>query len=349
MNRKHKIVLALMILLGVAIFWHESKDINYHQVIRGFDNLKWGWLIVAVGLMLLSVFLEALVVKQLLYRPDEPKQPFINLLRIPPIEAVFNAVTPFSSGGQPAQLVALLQMGFEGGRASSVLLMKFIIYQVVVLFNFILTMIVGFQQVVGQFQGLALLITFGFVIHVFTIGMLLMVMFYYRFTRNMTIKLFKLLKRLFKRPKIDQWQIKALEKIETFHEESLQLKREKKKVLRAAALTLLQLLAYYLIPYFVLLALNVPQVNMLTVFSMHVMIVMITSIFPIPGGAGGAEYSFKTLFSAFVPNKTALILGMFLWRFITFYLGIILGIIAVALKVRPVKGARSRRFHEQKD
>ncbi|MFC6315459.1 YbhN family protein [Lapidilactobacillus achengensis] len=349
MNRKHKIVLGLMILLGVIIFWHESKDIDYHQVIHGLNNLKWGWLIVAVGLMLLSIVLEAFVVGALLHRQGEPRQPFINLLRIPPIEAVFNAVTPFSSGGQPAQLVALLQMGYEGGRASSVLLMKFIIYQVVVLFNFILTMIVGFRQVVGQFNGLALLITFGFVIHIFTIGMLLMVMFYYRFTKNMTIKLFALLKRLFKRPKIDQWQIKALQKIETFHEESLQLKREKKKVLKASLLTLAQLIAYYLIPYFVLLALNVPRVNMLTVFSMHVMIVMITSIFPIPGGAGGAEYSFKTLFSAFVPNTTALILGMFLWRFITFYLGIIFGIVAVAIKARPVRQGDSVAISEQKD
>jgi len=173
--------------------------------------------------------------------------------------------------------------------------------------------------------------------------MLLMVMFYYRFTKNMTIKLFALLKRLFKRPKIDQWQIKALQKIETFHEESLQLKREKKKVLKASLLTLAQLIAYYLIPYFVLLALNVPRVNMLTVFSMHVMIVMITSIFPIPGGAGGAEYSFKTLFSLFIPSQTLLILGMFLWRFITFYLGMILGIIATSIPPKRMFDRKSKQ------
>ena len=342
MNRKNKWVLFFMILLGGYIFWREGRTINFQQVVQGFSHIKWIWLIVAVLLMLLSFAAESLALEKLLHKPGEPKQPRWNLLRIPPIEAVFNAVTPFSSGGQPAQLIALLQIGYEGGRASSVLLMKFIIYQLMVLINFVFTMLIGFHEVVGRFKGLAVLITFGFVIHVVTISMLLMIMFYYRFTKTATIGFFNLLRRLFHdRQKFDQWQATSLAKIETFHEESLKLKREKKKVAQAAALTMLQLLAYYLIPYFVLLALAVPRVDLLTVFSMHVMIVMITSIFPVPGGAGGAEYSFKTLFSAFVPNNTALILGMFLWRFITFYLGIIFGIIATGIKPTRIFPAKA--------
>jgi uncharacterized protein (TIRG00374 family) len=69
---------------------------------------------------------------------------------------------------------------------------------------------------------------------------------------------------------------------------------------------------------------------------MHVMIVMITSIFPIPGGTGGAEYSFKTLFATFIPGQTALILGMLLWRLITFYLGMLLGIVAMGIRPRRI-------------
>ncbi|MFD1464638.1 YbhN family protein [Lapidilactobacillus mulanensis] len=345
MNRKNKLALGLMVLLGGWIFWHEGKEINFHQVIKGLAHLQWYWLVVAVLLMLLSFVAEAAVLKTLLEKKGEPKQPRWNLLRVPPIQAVFNAITPFSSGGQPAQLVALLKIGYEGGRASSVLLMKFVIYQLMVLINFILTMFIGFHQVVMQFHGLAWLIAFGFTIHVITIGTLLMIMFYYSFTKGLTRGFFQLLGKIFKTPRIQKWSDQAMLKIETFHQESIQLKREKKKVLRAAILTLVQLMAYYLIPYFVLLALNVAHVDLITVFSMHVMIVMITSIFPVPGGAGGAEYSFKTLFSLFIPSQTLLILGMFLWRFITFYLGMILGIIATSI---PPKRMFDRKSEQDK-
>lgn len=337
MNRKNKVALMFMVLLGGLIFWHEGRETNFYQVVQGLAHLQWAWLLVAVLLMFLSFVAEAAVLRTLIEKKGEPKQPRWNLLRIPPIQAVFNAITPFSSGGQPAQLIALLQIGYEGGRASSVLLMKFIIYQLMVLINFILTMLVGFHEVVVQFHGLAWLIAFGFIIHVVTIGTLLMIMFYYRLTKAITKGFFHLLAKLFKTPKIQQWSDLAMLKIESFHQESLQLKREKQKVFKAAALTLVQLLTYYLIPYFVLLALHLSDVNLLTVFSMHVMIVMITSIFPVPGGAGGAEYSFKTLFSLFIPNASLLILGMFLWRFITFYLGMILGMIAMAIAPKHQK------------
>ena len=78
-------------------------------------------------------------------------------------------------------------------------------------------------------------------------------------------------------------------KIDTFYAESLHLKREKVRVIKACFLTLIQLLLYYAVPYFVLLALGVNHVSIVEVIVLHVMIVMIVSLFSIPGGAGGAE------------------------------------------------------------
>ncbi len=82
------------------------------------------------------------------------------------------------------------------------------------------------------------------------------------------------------------------------------MKREKVRVIKACFLTLIQLLLYYAVPYFVLLALGVNHVSIVEVIVLHVMIVMIVSLFPIPGGAGGAEYSFKTLFATYVASPS---------------------------------------------
>ena len=59
----------------------------------------------------------------------------------PLIEALFNGITPFASGGQPAQLFALLQSGVDAGRATSILLMKFVVYQSMIVLNFIVCFI----------------------------------------------------------------------------------------------------------------------------------------------------------------------------------------------------------------
>ncbi len=67
-----------------------------------------------------------------------------------------------STGGQPSQLAAMIQMGMEGGRSTSILLMKFIIYQVVVLFAYVSTIIFGFHMVMTKFAGLAIFIGIGF-------------------------------------------------------------------------------------------------------------------------------------------------------------------------------------------
>lgn len=340
MDRKNKLLVFVMFLVGVAIFWHEAAGIDFSQLAQGVQSLKWGWLAVATICLVVSFFLEASALRCLIGRETLQGISRYSIDRIPWIEALFNAITPFSSGGQPAQLVGLLQIGIEGGRGSSILLMKFVIYQVMVLINFIITMFIGFHRVVMHYQGLAWLVVFGFTIHIVTIGFLLLIMFHYQFTKRNANRLFDFLRRVFKHPKLIFWQEKTNEKIETFHHESMVLKREKTKVIKASILTFLQLAIYYTIPYFILLALHASQVDIVYVFSMHVMIVMIVSIFPIPGGAGGAEYSFKTLFASFVPDQAVLLLGLFLWRFLTYYLGMIVGLIVMTVK--PKSTIKSR-------
>ena len=332
MSRKNQLSAFIMLLIGLGIFAFEMRNTNLRSLWHQALQMNLFWLVIAFGAMFLSYFFEALVLKVLLKNREDSLHNWWNICRIPWIQALFNAITPFSSGGQPAQLIALLQSGVEGGRASSVLLMKFIIYQTIVLINFIIAMIFKFQSIAQHYAALSYLIAGGFIIHVFTIGLLLMIMFYYRFTRNLFIGIMKIVSWFISPQRAQAWSQKVLSKIDTFYNESLVLKKEWRKVLLATLLTFIQLLFYYLVVYFTLLALHVNHAKLIDILIMQIMIVMITSIFPIPGGTVGAEYSFKTLFAKFVSTPSQLFLGMFIWRFITYYLGMFLGIIAVAFK-----------------
>ncbi len=99
----------------------------------------------------------------------------------------------------------------------------------------------------------------------------------------------------------------------------------------------MQLFFYYIIPYFILLGLGVSGVNFWMITTMHILIVMVISLFPIPGGSGGAEYSFSTIFSSFITNSSKLILAMILWRIITYYFGMFLGMIALVIPPQKMK------------
>ena len=157
MSKKNKFALATMILIGIGIFFYSIRDISYRTILGELAHLHYGWLAVALICMLLSVLCEGFVVKILLKR-QFPTYSLKDALRIPLIAQLFNAITPFSSGGQPAQLVALMQSRVEAGQASSVLLMKFIVYQFMVLVNFLLSMMIGFSQVSKHFGTLSILI-----------------------------------------------------------------------------------------------------------------------------------------------------------------------------------------------
>lgn len=340
MNKKHLWGVLIVLAISAFVLYTDLKSTPLSEILGTAYGLNIWALIMVFGLMLLSYVCEAGILATLAHRKDEPKRSAWSFLRIPIIQALFNAITPMSTGGQPSQLAAMIQMGMEGGSSTSILLMKFIIYQIVVFFAYVFTIIFGFHTVMTKFAGLAVFIAIGFLIHISSIIFLLAIMFTYRFTKRATNWGMDLLGKFMKKERVENWRKATLEKIDTFYAESQKLKKEKNKLVIASVLTILQLLFFYSIPFMVLTALNVPC-SWSSVTQMNIMIIMFMAIIPIPGASGGAEYSFQTLFSAFISSHGALILAMFVWRFATYFFGMILGIFGWIFKPKRIKSTES--------
>ncbi|KRM02055.1 lysylphosphatidylglycerol synthase transmembrane domain-containing protein [Lactobacillus kitasatonis] len=340
MNKKHLWGVLIVLAISAFVLYTDLKSTPLSEILGTAHGLNIWALIMVFGLMLLSYVCEAGILATLAHRKNEPKRSAWSFLRIPIIQALFNAITPMSTGGQPSQLAAMIQMGMEGGSSTSILLMKFIIYQIVVFFAYVFTIIFGFHTVMTKFAGLAVFIAIGFLIHISSIIFLLAIMFTYRFTKRATNWGMDLLGKFMKKERVENWRKATLEKIDTFYAESQKLKKEKNKLVIASVLTILQLLFFYSIPFMVLTALNVPC-SWSSVTQMNIMIIMFMAIIPIPGASGGAEYSFQTLFSTFISSHGALILAMFVWRFATYFFGMILGIFGWIFKPKRIKSTES--------
>lgn len=320
-----------MILAGCGIFAYSLRGQNLHVIAYELSRLNWGWFLVAVVCICLYMGLEGVVVK-IFMENRYPSFTWKDALRIPPIEQLFNGITPFSTGGQPAQLLAMLQSGVEGGMASSVLLMKFVVFQSMIVISFLISLLIGFYYIEEKLKALALFVVFGFLVHLSVIAALLMIMYWYSFTKKLTNLVIKPAAWFMKPEKYQRIKDQLNEKIDSFHSESIKMKREYRKLSKVCLVTIAQLFFYYAIPYFIMLALDVHGMNFMMVMSLHVLIFMIISLFPIPGGTGGAEYSFAVLFSSFMHSSSKLVLAMILWRILTYYFGMFAGMFCVVLK-----------------
>lgn len=336
MSRKNWLALVAMLLIGGGIVAYSLRTVNLRLLVQDFFTLNWWWMLVALACICLYLILEGVVVK-IFMNNRHADFTWKNALRLPPIEQLFNGITPFSTGGQPAQLVAMLQCGVDGGLASSVLLMKFVVFQAMIVINFLISLLIGFHFIAEKLHALSLLVLLGFVIHLAVIVGLLLVMYWYGFTKRALNLLIKPCAWFMKPQRYERLRISLNEKVDSFYQESLRMKEEYGKMAKVCLVTLCQLFFYYAIPYFIMLALGVHGMNFIMVISLHVLIFMIISLFPIPGGAGGAEYSFSVLFASFIGSGTKLVLAMILWRLLTYYFGMFAGMVALFIKPDKIK------------
>lgn len=108
---------------------------------------------------------------------------------------------------------------------------------------------------------------------------------------------------------------------------------------------LLALIIFYTIPFFVFLsfdsslAISIPKIITASAF-----VLIIGNFVPIPGGSGGIEYGFLKFFGAFVSNSI-LLSALIVWRFITYYLGIIIGGISLGFFRGDEKKYENRDFY----
>lgn len=341
MTRKKMMAFWGMLALGVGIFYWSFRTTSWRSFFSSLEHTNQWWLIVAVAAMLVYLGLEALIVK-LFVDGEGARISFKEALRVPMVEQLGNGITPFAAGGQPMQLLALIQSGIDAGKAGSILTMKFVIFQGMIVLNFMGALLIGHHYVDDKLQAWAIVIWLGFLIHMVVIIALLLLMFWPKFADQLVQWGLTLLSWVVPQ-RVKEWRPLVEEKMQNFHQESKQMLKNKGMVFKAMALTFVQLLVYYLIPYFILLALGSQHINLALVLSLHILIFMVISLFPIPGGAGGAEVGFSVLFAQFLPTHAALILAMMLWRLITYYLGMFLGIFAFNSKTAYQKQDRAKK------
>ena len=130
---------------------------------------------------------------------------------------------------------------------------------------------------------------------------------------------------------LDKWN----EKINNFHESASVLLKHKKYFIKTIIYNFIALICLYLIPLIVLFSFGkYHNINVYETIVTSAYVMLIGSFVPIPGGSGGLEYGFVAFYGTFI-SGSLLSAVMLVWRFITYYFGMIIG--AIAFYIKKVK------------
>lgn len=332
------LVLAILILLLVLMF--SIGDIK--KIWNVLINTN-GWFILLAFAFVILYAISYQASLMILTKYRFKNIAFKDLYYISGTEFFFNAITPFSSGGQPFQAYALKRKGMNLSDSTSVLLINFIAYQICLNVIAVVFMIMYYNRVHNQIDSFITFLIVGFAINtVIMVGLLLIGIV--KPVGRIFLKLFDLI-----------CKIKFLRKFQHKHDEfelyisNMQTAfRDISKSLSTWCLVILtkvlSFIFYYSIPLIALYAIgiNVMSNDYIYILALTAFTLTIAIWVPTPGGSGGVEYAFKELFSPYIEGygfsqneafQMSLAL-MLIWRLLTYYFLLIYGFVLYLLLER---------------
>ncbi|MDO4963638.1 MAG: lysylphosphatidylglycerol synthase transmembrane domain-containing protein [bacterium] len=328
---KKKLNIILLIIISGLVLYFSLKD-NFLNTIHQILTMNIWYLLLAFIFLILFWVFRSYPMYSFCKKINKDFK-YTSSLQLTLRTQFFNAVTPFATGGQPYQIYYLKQMGLNYASSTSVVLENFIVYQIaLVLLGLIALLTNKIFHIFTKVYLLQKLIALGFIINALVIIVMFILAFGKRLNKflikigiNILTKL-RLVKN--KEEKLKKWDVA----INDFHNSAKILLQDKKNFIFNIIYNFIALCCLYLIPLFIMYSMgtfNIITPGVAVVTSAYIMI--IGSFVPIPGATGGLEYGFMQFYGNFITGSK-LSAMMLVWRFITYYFGIIVGVIALNIK-----------------
>jgi len=313
------------------VLYFSLKD-DFHNIVDQIMNINVWLLFLAFIMVIIYWFLRSKAVS-VFTKKFSPKTTYWSSLQMMLRTQFFNAVTPFATGGQPYQVYHLIKDGISATTSTSVIIQNFIVYQIAMILLGCIAVVLN--QIFGVFARSSILrqlVTLGFIINTAVIVVLFIVAFSTKMNKKLVrlgitiLTKLKLVKD--KEKKLKEWD----EYINNFHESAEILLENKWHFILTILYNLIALCCLYSIPYILLCATgDFTSFDLPTAIMTSAYVMLIGSFVPIPGGSGGLEYGFVSFYGTFITGSTLMAI-MLLWRFVTYYFGMIVGAIALNMK-----------------
>ncbi len=319
----------LLPFLIVITFYFLLRGQDPQQIFTTLKTLSLPYIGVAIALMAVYLTCEALMLHALT-NVDQHNCSLLQSFKYMFIGQFYSLITPFASGGQPMQLMVMVQDGIKPSLATAVLVNKFIYFQVGVTLYSIILFVFNWQHLVTYLFATKGLIAIGITFN--TVGLFLIILSV--FNANMIKALVRMIATLMRKLKIPEKKVAnsevyLIKEIDDFSTSVQFLIMHKRILVNLTMQTIIQLTAFFGITYFIYRAFGLSDKGFIEVIALQSILYMSISLIPAPGSAGVAEGGFYMVFSSLFSGGTATG-AVLIWRGITYYLNLVIsGIITV--------------------
>lgn len=325
---KQKFNIVLIFAITFIVLYFALKD-DFATIINQIITIDVKYLGLSIVLIFSYYFLRSIVFNNLITQ-FKKNHKFSTTFLITLKTQFFNGVTPFSSGGQPFQIYMLKKEGIRITNATNIIIENFIVYQIALVLLGLIAVITNHYFKLFEVPVLKSLVTLGFIINILVTLGLFVLAFTVKLNKIIGNIIIKVFKKLLKNPNetLSKWD----EYVENFHDGAIMLLTNKKMFVKGVLYNFVALSALYLIPLVLLYGMgNFNSISTYETIVTSSYVMLIGSFVPIPGGSGGLEYGFISFYGNYIKGATLNSI-MLLWRFITYYLGVILGAIVLNFK-----------------
>lgn len=333
--KKHWLSLIIMIVLIGITFFFSFKGQSVYQLTEMIKHTKPLFLVIGGFLMLFFVLCEACNIFIILRKLGR-EAPFIRCIGYAFAGFYFSSITPSASGGQPAQIYYMKRDHIQIAHSSLTLLLITVAFQVVMLLYCMVMFIWQFSFVKETAVTMRWLLIFGIVINALLCGIVIVALISKRTVKKLVLGVFCLLEKtnLFKNTQAKKQAVLA--QLEAYGEGAQYIKKNPWLSVQVFIITVIQKTAFYLVPYFVYLAMGLQGHTALQMVAVQALLTVAVSSLPLPGAVGASEAGFVTMFALFF-SKEFIVPAMLLSRGISFYFMLLVsGIITGVLQYKKI-------------
>lgn len=322
-KKKIKLYLVFVFCLFVFVLYFTLKD-NFKAIIDTLANVNFIYLLFGIVI----VFISKLLIGVIIYCLSKREYKKIDIKKIFKIELIypfFAGITPGSIGGESSEIIYLKQSGVPLGSASSVVMQKYIIYQIsLIILNFTVVILNLFTKIVPNNGPVNTMVIVNFVFNGTLLGVLYLLTYNKKFNHFIMNKVLSFLHRIKIVKDLKETKNKLDSYLDNFEEGIEKLKSDKKMFFWLVIICILSLvfLIGAIIP--VSWSLNIGGIHILNLFILGTFVKMISLLIVTPGNSGASEYAFIYLFTGLLAGED-IVAYMLIWRVVTYYIPLTVG------------------------
>ena len=247
----------------------------------------------------------------------------LDMFRISILGEFYCYVTPGATGGQPMVVYQMYRRKVPVGDASSIQMVHHLFFQLAV--NLIATVLAAahWSFIVEQVGDSLPILVFGYCFN-FVVLVLLLLLCLTRRPVRWTLEKLTLLAEKLRLKKLAALRGTILKTADQFYRATQRIKKNPAEIVRQLAIGLLRVLSLNSVMYFVYRGLGMSGHGYGQLLAMSVMLYISAACTPLPGASGAQEGFFALYFAGMFPDGQ-IFSGMLAWRFITYYLVLVVG------------------------